>query len=76
MNLGNLLNGPADKVALVDLSDAGRSYTYEELATAIQEQEIDVEPGAQIGLLGANSAAFVVTFSTIMARGGVAVPIN
>ena len=42
MNLGNLLNGPADKVALVDLSDAGRSYTYEELATAIQEQELSL----------------------------------
>ena len=76
MNLGDLLAGEGARIALVDLSDDGCEYTYEELAVQISGAGVQTAVGERIGLLGANSAAFVVVFSAIMRQGGVAVPIN
>ncbi len=75
MHLGNLLDGNRDQIALIDLSD-GAQYTYEELDTLISTSNVSVQPGERIGLLGKNSAAFMVMFSAIMRQGGIAVPIN
>ncbi|NKB98879.1 MAG: AMP-binding protein [Pseudomonadales bacterium] len=74
-NLGSLLDGDPNRVALIDLTD-GAQYTYAELDHLISSADISVASGERIGLLGSNSAAFMVTFSAIMRQGGVAVPIN
>ena len=76
MNLGDLLTGDPERLALVDLADGGREYTYADLAQRIATANVGVDPGARVGLLGANSASFIVVFSAIMRQGGVAVPIN
>ena len=76
MNLGNLLGGTDERTALIDLSDAGSTFNYRDLGALIRSAEVGVVEGERVGLLGANSAAFVIVFSAIMRAGGVAVPIN
>lgn len=75
MNLGELMDGEPNRVALIDLSN-GAQYTYAHLETLICNANVTVQPGERVGLLGSNSAAFMVIFSAIMRQGGVAVPIN
>jgi len=78
VNLGNVLGGEPEALALADLSGPGDRHTYASLEARIRAvaELMDVEPGTRIGLLGANSAAFVATFFAVMRRGGVAVPMN
>jgi len=73
----------ADKVALIAADGAGghRQYTYRELGGAIASLAATLtrrglERGARIGLLGANSAEYLVAYFAIMRAGLVAVPVN
>ena len=77
-NLGDPLNGEKSQLALIDLSEKQVFYTYAELDAQIEAQAEALGIGRSycIGLLAANSAAFVLTFFAIIRRGSVAVPIN
>ena len=77
-NLGDTLTGGSSHLALVDLAEEARPYTYDELNTLVGDVagSMEFERGARLGVLGANSALFVATLFGIMRRGGVAVPMN
>ncbi|MEJ2087017.1 MAG: AMP-binding protein [Gammaproteobacteria bacterium] len=77
-NLGDTLRGGTSETALIDLADAGRRYTFDELQalTAEAAAAIGFERGQRVGVLGANSAAFVATLLGVMRGGAVAVPMN
>jgi len=77
MNLGSLYTGGTpDQLALVDLADGGRQYSYADLEDLITRVDVSVKEGERVGLIGTNSAVFIAVFSAIMRQGGVAVPIN
>jgi len=79
-NLGATLGGGSDKVALIDVADgaATRTYSFDELDRRTRgfAAQLDVRRGERIGVLGANSAAYVAALFGIMRAGAVAVPIN
>ncbi|MEM7017467.1 MAG: class I adenylate-forming enzyme family protein [Pseudomonadota bacterium] len=78
-NLGATLTGNSEKTALIDLSTpAAAQYSFDQLDALINGFAASLNPtrGQRIGLLAANSAAFVTTLFGIMRAGGVAVPIN
>ena len=77
-NLGDTLAGGSSNIALVDLSEGDKEYSYDELDAAISSAStaMEFQRGDRVGLLGANSAAFVVTLFALMRSGAVAVPVN
>ncbi len=77
-NLGDVLHGDLDQIALIDLSEQTQHYTYQSLTARINAiaESMSVAPDECIGLLGANSAAFIATLFAIMRLGGIAVPMN
>ena len=77
-NLGDVLHGDPDQIALIDLSEHTQHYTYQSLTARINAiaESMAVAPDECIGLLGANSAAFIATLFAIMRLGGIAVPMN
>ena len=77
-NLGDTLMGGSGQIALIDLAADSRRFSFDELdgAAAACAAESDVQHGQRVGLLAANSAAFVATFFGVMRAGAVAVPIN
>ena len=77
-NLGACLVGGNDRTALIDLSANAATYTFERLNVSTDgfAESLDVARGQRIGLLAANSAAYVACLFGIMRAGGVAVPIN
>ncbi len=85
VNLGDLFD-PArtpDKVALIAADGAGghRQFTYRELGGAIATLAAalarrGLRRGARIGLIGANSAEYLIAYFAIMRAGFVAVPVN
>ena len=79
-NLGATLSGGSDKTALIEVTDGAptRAYSFDELDRRTRgfAAQLDVRRGERIGVLGANSAAYVAALFGIMRAGAVAVPIN
>ncbi len=78
-NLGACLAGASDQTALIDLSEPNATtYTFARLNSLTDgfAESLDNDRGQRIGLLAANSAAYITCLFGIMRAGGVAVPIN
>src|SRR5262245_36980741 len=79
-NLGATLTGASDKTALIDVSDgaATQTYTFDDLDRLASgfAARLGARRGERIGVLGANSAAYIAALLGIMRAGAVAVPIN
>ena len=77
---GNLSDGEADRVALVD-AKSGTSVTYRELVIRIDAfagalADRGIGAGDVVGLLAPNSAAFAVAFHGILRAGATATTLN
>ncbi len=78
LNLGATLSPAHDGTALIDLAVDARAFSFPELDSLADAAAVThpFQRGSRVGLLGANSAAFVVTLFGIMRAGAVAVPVN
>jgi acyl-CoA synthetase (AMP-forming)/AMP-acid ligase II len=54
----------------------GIAWTFAELATRVAARGIDVSPGDRIALVGENSPHWIAAHLTVLAAGGVVVPLN
>jgi acyl-CoA synthetase (AMP-forming)/AMP-acid ligase II len=78
-NLGTTLGGHHDGPALIDLSgEPLQRYSFTALngLTDGFAAQLAIQRGQRVGILAANSAAFVAALFGVMRAGGIAVPIN
>ncbi|MFB7496472.1 class I adenylate-forming enzyme family protein [Streptomyces sp. NPDC056161] len=68
-----------DQPAIIQAAD-GRSLTYRQVDTAMESAAAlvreRIEPGRSVGILGENSAAWIIAFYAVQRAGGVPVPIS